>query len=468
MFFDMNSLEHNSRHKLSLGEKKLAYGKILPLFFQFAIPGISGLLFLGIQILIDGILLGRYAGSNALAAINIVFPIWGVMISLSVLLNVGCQCFVGIKLGERDIHAANDGFFTSFVNMCVLMFIWTSVFFIFAKPLCLLGGSNEVLLPDSIAYLRILSFSSISGVLFLCYGGLKAQGRPFRAFLCLALPVLVNLILDILFIRYFGWGVQGAAWATFIAALSGVSVALPTFLRRNARLSLFRGRYNFSYALKMLYNGSSEGMAEFSGHIVTFLFNLTLMRYLQEDGVAAFSILGYVGFVALAFFIGLSDGVRSIISFNYGQGSKDRVLETLKISFAAVLLVQLFFFIVTFGFAGEIVSVFLADKSPQVHEIASNAAVIFSFAFLIQGFNTLVSGYFTGIGNTKLAIIISFARGIVFILIGLATLPKIWGNDGIWMTVPFAEFATLFISLALAYWGIKSLSKLGENQPDSL
>ena len=448
-----------THERLTEGEKHLAEAKILPLFARFAIPGILGLLFLGMQVLIAGILLGRFAGSNALASISIVFPAVGVFFAGSVVLNVGCQCLVGIKLGERKGREANDAFFTAFVFNLFFIALWAIPAFLFPEQISRLLGANDVLIEDCATYLRIFSISAVSSILFLCNGALRAQGRPYYALFAMSVMVVCNFGFDILFICIWKWGIAGAAWASVIAAYAGLIFSFPVFLRRKSRISLWHGRFNLRFGGQMLYNGSSEGLAELSAHISTFLFNITLMKFLAESGVAAFSAMGYIGFVAIAFFLGVADGTRAIISFNYGQRSRDRILATLVVSTQTILALGFVFFAGVLFFSEEIVSVFFKDADANVIRIASNGAMIYAFAFPVQGLNILASGYFTAIGNAKLSMIISLLKGLIFVALGLLLLPPFFGVSGIWITIPIAEYLTLGVSFYLMHRAVKSLGR---------
>ena len=451
--------EHGAHEHLTEGEKHLAEGRILPLFARFAIPGILGFLFMGMQVLVDGILVGRFVGANALASVSIVFPAIGVLFTGSVVMNVGCQCLVGIKLGERKVREANDAFFTSFVITLSIVALWAVPAFLFPAQISRLLGANDVLVGDCAAYLRIFAFSSLSAILFLCNGVLRAQGRPFYSLFAMSVMVLSNGILDLLFICAFKWGIEGAAWATVCASYAGLAMSFPIFLRRKSRISLWRGSFNWRFGFRMLYNGSSEGLSEMSAHVSALLFNLTLMKFLGESGVAAFSSIGYIGFVAVAFFIGLVDGTRAIISFNYGQRSRDRILATLALSMKVILALGFFFFFGLMFFSENIVSIFFRGEDSSVVKIASYGAMVYSLTFPVMGLNILASGYFTAIGDAKLSIIISLLKGLVFIAIGLAVLPPIFGVDGIWATIPASEYLTLGVSVCLMARAIKSLGR---------
>ncbi len=453
----LNKENTNVSEILSAGEKQLAEGKILPLFFRFAVPGVLGFIFLGLQVLVDGVMLGRFVGANALASVTIVYPAYGLMIASSIVINVGCQCQLGIKLGERKFKEANNIFFSAFILMLLMIIIWTLPNFLFSEKIAYLLGANDILIKDASDYLRILSLSSIASLVYFCNGSLRAQGRPYYAFIAMTSMVISNAVLDYIFICEFSWGVKGAAFATILSGVIGLAIALPPFLLRSSKISLWQGSFVKNFALRVLYNGSPDGLSEFSIHIATFLFNISLMKYIGEQGVAAFAAIAYLAFLVFAFFIGLADASRSIISFNYGQKSYDRVLSVLTLAAKCMSFISLAFLLLFLLYSEPIIGVFFSASDSKVLKMAAWGTFIYAFNFPFQAMNLLVSSYFTGIGKPKVSMCISILKGLVFVAIGLYFLPKFFGETGIWLTVPFAEFLCLWLSGFLIWRAVKSL-----------
>ncbi|MEG3007642.1 MAG: MATE family efflux transporter, partial [Oscillospiraceae bacterium] len=198
----------------------------------------------------------------------------------------------------------------------------------------------------------------------------------------------------------------------------------------------------------MAYNGSSEGISSVATALSMFLFNTALMKVSGESGIAAFSIINYISQVGYMVLFGISDGVRPIISYNYGAKNKDRLMEILKSSIIVNLVIGVIIFIVLTIFSGPLIKIFLKDGK-DVLDLARNGARIYGLTFLFNGINIFVSGYFTAIDDAKSSIIVAASRGIVFILIGISTLPYIFGINGIWGTTVFAEVITAFMCFRL-------------------
>lgn len=440
----------NIGSNVSAEERELATKKIPGLFLKFALPGVIGLLFVGIQSIIDGIVLGRWVGANALASVNLVLPCYSFMTAFAIVMGVGCQTLIGICLGRRDRKGANDAFTTAFLFLLVFSFSVSLLIFTFAGKIAFLLGANEALQAGSVEYIRALvPFFPILSVMFLGDYVLKATGRPLYAMLVLSGTVVLNIVFNLLFVVQFGWGIKGAGLATGIAFTIGLVLNYSLLVRKQSLLPLGAGHFRHRWVWKMFYNGSSEGMSELSAGITVYLFNVTMMHYLGEQGVAAFTATNYVLFIGTTIFLGISDGCIPIMSYNFGAGRLDRVKAVLRIAFRTNLGLGILLFSVLFFGGKQIVTLFFRTGDSEVLRIAVVGTSIYAFAFLMNGLNILVSSYFTAMGNAQISIIISLLRGLVFVGIGIVVFPVLFGIESIWYNVPVAEACTLLVSLWL-------------------
>lgn len=441
---------------ISAAELQLRDGAIGPLFRKYAIPGVVTLLFVGLQTIIDGIVLGNFVGANALASVSLVLPCYSFMAALAIVMGVGCQTLISIRLGEQDKQGANNAFRSAFWFLVVFSLVASVATFIFAPSIVRALGANDALQEGAMAYLRALIpfFPMVVGMFFSDYV-LKSIGRPVYAMAVMSSTVVLNIVLDLLFIAVWDMGTMGAGLATGIAFTMGAMFNLPLILRKGNIVSLKQGHFSWSLVWKMMYNGSSEGMSELSAGISTLLFNLAMMHYLGESGVAAFTALNYVLFIGITIFLGISDGVIPIVSYNYGAGQWSRIAGAFKLAMKSNLVIGFVIFLLLLFFGEFITSLFFRSGETQVMEIAAKGTAIYAFAFLINGFNILSSSYFTALANAKVSIIISMLRGLVFIAIGIYILPRFFGVEGIWFAVPLAEVLTFIVSVLLVRHSFK-------------
>lgn len=431
-------------------EKLLLTGEIPRLFMKYALPGVAGLLFLGIQSVIDGIVLGRFVGANALASVNLVLPCYSLISAFAIVMGIGGQTLVSISLGRGDKQEANDASRSVFVFLLGMSVVVSLVIFLSAGKIASFLGANEVLLPDAVHYIRALvPFFPLLCAMFFGDYIIKAMGHPLYATSVMGMTVVLNIVLDLVFVAVLGWGVMGAGLATGIAFTMGACFNVPRLFSRHEVVAVQRGRYDRRLVWNAFYNGSSEGMSELSVAITVFLFNITMMRYLGESGVAAFTAINYILFIGTTVFLGISDGIIPIIGYNYGARQQERIKSILKLAARTNSLIGIGLFLLLLLFGEQVIGLFFKDHGSEAFEIASRGVSIYCFAFLLCGLNILASSYFTAIGNAKISIIISALRGLVFVGIGILVLPAVFGIDAIWYDVPIAEICTLSVSFWL-------------------
>ena len=431
-------------------EKLLLTGEIPRLFMKYALPGVAGLLFLGIQSVIDGIVLGRFVGANALASVNLVLPCYSLISAFAIVMGIGGQTLVSISLGRGDKQEANNALRSVFVFLLGMSVVVSLVIFLSAGKIASFLGANEVLLPDAVHYIRALvPFFPLLCAMFFGDYIIKAMGHPLYATSVMGMTVVLNIVLDLVFVAVLGWGVMGAGLATGIAFTMGACFNVPRLFSCHEVVAVQRGRYDRRLVWSAFYNGSSEGMSELSVAITVFLFNITMMRYLGESGVAAFTAINYILFIGTTVFLGISDGIIPIIGYNYGARKQERIKSILKLAARTNSLIGIGLFLLLLLFGEQVIGLFFKDHGSEAFEIASRGVSIYCFAFLLCGLNILASSYFTAIGNAKISIIISVLRGLVFVGIGILVLPAVFGIDAIWYDVPIAEICTLSVSFWL-------------------
>lgn len=437
-------------------EKLLLTGEIPRLFLKYALPGVAGLLFLGIQSVIDGIVLGRFVGANALASVNLVLPCYSLISAFAIVMGIGGQTLVSISLGRGNKQEANNALRSVFLFLLGMSVVVSLVIFLSAGEIASFLGANEVLLPDAAGYIRALvPFFPLLCVMFFGDYIIKAMGHPLYATSVMGLTVILNIILDLVFVAKLEWGVMGAGLATGIAFAVGACLNLPRLFSRHEVVAVQRGRYDHRLVWNAFYNGSSEGMSELSVAITVFLFNITMMKYLGESGVAAFTAINYILFIGTTVFLGISDGIIPIIGYNYGAQQHGRIKSILKLAARTNSLIGISLFLLLFLFGEQVIGLFFKDHGSEAFAIASRGVSIYCFAFLLCGLNILASSYFTAIGNAKVSIIISSLRGLVFVGIGILVLPAVFGIDAIWYDVPIAEVCTLSVSFWLVRRSLK-------------
>lgn len=438
------SLKYQSKEEQEFATAKTGY-----LFRKYAVPGVICLLFIGIQSIIDGLFVGNTIGANALAGVNIVMPLYTFITSLIVVVGIGCQTIICISSGEGNYQKASDAVRTALLFLVLFTTFVTIILFCFSQNIIMMLGADEQLYHYSANYLISLSpFFPLLSILFFGDFFLKSQGKPYLSVIILGASVVINIILDYILIVRLELGTTGAALATGISFSIGAMIIIPRLFNRSSPVCVQKGKFRFRLLGNMLYNGSSEGISELSAGIVMFLFNIAMMHYVGAAGVAAFTSISYMLYIGITVFVGMSDGIIPVMSYNYGASNMKRVLSILKTNiivngFIGITLCALAFF------GGETLVTLFFDKSAEnmaTIEMAIIGSKICAFAFLFNGFNISMSSFFTSMGDARLSVIISILRGLIFVVLGLLVYPFLLEVNGVWISIPSAEFLTFFVA----------------------
>lgn len=423
--------------------RPMSYGQYL----KSLLPSILTMIFLSFYTTIDGFFVSRYAGSDALAGINIVIPITCVTFGVAVMLATGAGAIIGEHLGRGEMEQANRIF--SFMCLVLLAFsvAFTALGVAFLRPIAVLLGSSERLMPHVLPYALVVFLGTVPMAFKLFLEYLVRSDGNSKVGLAMSLAGLVlNVGLDYLFVGVFGLGTLGAAWGTTLSITASALIGLVYFLRfGNIRFA--RPKADAKVLLKSCTNGSSEMFTEFSTGITTLLFNLMVMKYFGEDGVAAVTIIMYIYYFFISFYMGIAVAVAPVVSYNVGAQNPAKIREMLRYSFRTIAVTAAL--ILAASLLGGQAIIHLFVQSGNVFDITWQALRLFSPVFVFIGFNVFLSGYFTALGNGLTSAVISLLRSLVLVVLFIAVLPLLLEENGIWLTMPFSEAATVLAAVQL-------------------
>ena len=444
-----------------MNKNRLGEEKVTTLFFRYAIPSILGLLLMSIYTIIDGIFVGNFVGPNALASINITLPGIHIIIAISIVIGIGSQSLMGIRLGEGNVDVAKNVFKTGFIFVLAIAVVIGAFFILCSEGIVTFFGASALLVTEAAAFLKLTAcFLPFFAGMVVCDFALKTVGRPIYAAMLMLVSVIVNILLDYLFIVHLGWGIRGAALATGISYTIAFGMAVVPFLKQGMLINLWEGKFQWKLARDVIYNGSSEGLSELAAGFTTLLFNITLMRYVGEVGVIAFTIINYINFLGMAILMGLAEGIGPLVSYNFGSQQFTRIRSILKIACLSSIGVGGMIFIFLFCYSEPLIGRFIGNRAGEVNAFALSGIRLYAMAFLISGLNLVSASYFTALGKPKKAATIVALRGFIFLFAGIIMMPSVFGIKGIWLAVPIAEVMTLIITIVLLK---KSTKQLVEN-----
>lgn len=438
-------------------DNMLLNGKISTVFLKFAVPAIVAMLISGMQTMVDGLFVGNILGPNAMASVNIANPFVQLIMGISFIVSVGAQSYMGLNLGNKNIEKAQNVFKTSIIFILIMGASITLLGLIFNEKLAILLGANDVLVKDVSTYIKMIAIFTIPINLMLLFGfSNRIIEKPELYFRGMILSLFTNIVLNYILTAKLNLGIVGTATATGCSFLAAFMVVVWPMLDKKSVINIFVGKFDKSVIYPMLYNGSSEGINSISTATCAYLFNMAFMNIAGEGGVAAFTSINYIAQFGILLMFGISDGICPIVSYNYGSKQYDRVDKILKLAFKICIVAGIFIFVTLFFFGKDLVELFVKGNN-DIISLSASGAKVYAFAFFMNGFNIVNSGYFTAIGNARSSVIVAASRGLLFIIIGIVMLPMIFGVSGVWMSVPFAEVCTFFIGFYLTYKSRKSI-----------
>lgn len=431
----------------------LATDNIGSLIARYALPNTIAFVFFSIQAIIDGIIVGNYLGADALASVSLILPAYTLPPGIAHILAIGAQAQMSIAMGEQNYARAKNALKTGSMSIIVFSLIIFLIFNVFPVQLAEIMGAKGDLFEGSLNYIHgLMPFVGVNLIMFFLNSILKTLGHPRFAMAMIAMSILLNIVLSILFVTQFDLGTFGVGLATGVSISVGCLLSLFVVLkslRSHPALKKIRGKFSWRSLGRMIYNGSSEGLTEIAMVVTIILFNFTFLKYGGKDGVAAFAVTNYIIFIGSSILLGISDGTIPVISYNYGAGLWDRVRQGFKVTLTANFFIGVVLLILLWTMSEYAISIFLDDSSQSIIEMATQGSCIMGFAFLLNGFNICSASLFTALDNAKWSLVISACRGLIFIVIGITVLPLAFGITGIWMTVPVAEVITAVIAFFL-------------------
>lgn len=419
------------------------YGKLL----RFTLPSIVMMIFTSIYGVVDGIFVSNFAGKTAFAAINLIMPYLMILGTIGFMVGTGGTALISKTLGMGDREKANE-IFSMLTAFCITGgIIATVAAMALLRPVAELLGATGQMLEDCVIYGMIVLTASTAYILQFAFQSFCVTAEKANLSLGMtAASGVCNIVLDALFVAVFHWGLVGAAAATAIAQIVGAIIPLVYFARPNkSLLRLGKFRFDGNALLRTCTNGSSELMTNLSMSVVSILYNLQLIHYAGEDGIAAYGVIMYVNLFFLSIFIGFSIGTAPLIGFNFGADNRRELKNLLRKSLVVLGVSSVAMLVSALVLAKPLSRIFVGYDQTLM-DMTVRGFMIYSLSFLLCGFNIFGSSLFTALNNGLISALISFIRTLLCQIAAVMTLPLIFGLDGIWASVVAAELTALVLT----------------------
>mgnify|MGYP002622716174 CR=1 FL=1 len=417
---------------------------------RFTFPTMMMMVFYNTYLCVDGLFISNFVGSTAYAAVNIVgnyvllFPVIGTM------LGSGGAALISKTLGEKKGELASDQFSTVTWTSIALAVILTTIGVLTVVPAARMQGARGELLEYCRSYGLIVTFTIGTYVVqsefqyFFAVVEKEALG-----FVSALIAGFINISLDALFILVFGWGLRGAAIASLLGSIFAGVFPIAYFLtHRDLAVRLKKPGFDPGTLLRACTNGLSEMVVNVSLALVGILFNVQLMRYAGEDGVAAYGVIQAITAVFLAVFAGYSAGVIPVIGYHFGDRNKPELISLLRKSLVILTVTGVIMFVISEALAKVFAGIFVGYDR-ELLETSVRGLRIYGTVFLVTGCNVFGSAFFTGLNDGLNSAVISVSRTMVLLVACVLLLPLVWGLDGIWISTAVAEALSLIVTFII-------------------
>lgn len=423
--------------------ESFTYKKLL----RFTLPSIVMMVFTSIYGVVDGYFVSNFVGKTPFAAVNFIMPFLMILGAIGFMFGTGGSALVSKTMGEGNPEKAKR-IFSLLVYVSAACAVVIAVLGIaLLRPLASLLGAEGEMLENCVRYGRIILIALPAYILqFEFQSFFVTAEKPQLGLAFTVAAGVTNMVLDALLVAAIPLGLEGAAAATAISQAVGGIAPLVYFARPNkSLLRLTKTRFDGKILLKTCTNGSSELMSNISMSLVGMLYNVQLMNYAGEDGVAAYGVLMYVNMIFLAAFIGYSVGTAPVIGYHYGAQNHAELKSLLRKSALIISVFAVCMFALAEVLARPLASIFVGYDA-GLTELTVRAFSIFSFAFLFAGFSIFGSSFFTALNNGLISAAISFLRTLVFQIAAVLILPLIFEIDGIWYSIVVAEVVAVIVT----------------------
>ena len=416
---------------------------------RFTVPSIAMMIFTSIYGVVDGFFVSNFVGKTSFAAVNFIMPFLMILGAFGFMIGTGGSALISKTLGEGDRERAKR-LFSMFIYITALCGTLIAVLgILFIRPIAAWLGAEGAMLEDCVIYGRIILAALPLFMLQMEFQSFFITAeKPQLGFISTVIAGVTNMVLDALFMAVLHWGITGAALATAISQTVGGLIPIVYFTRsNNSLLRLGKTSFDGVALLRACTNGSSELMSNISMSVVSMLYNMQLMKFAGEDGVAAYGVLMYVNFIFISVYIGYSIGTAPVIGFHYGAQNHGELRSLLRKSLVIISITSVAMVIGGLLLARPLSELYVGYDAALM-AMTLRGFYFCSFSFLFTGFAIYGSSFFTALNNGPISALISFLRTLVLQVAAVLIFPLIWGIDGIWLSVVAAELMAAVISLS--------------------
>ena len=445
----------NKQATMELGTKPVG-----GLLMQYAIPAIIAMTASSLYNIIDRAFIGQIVGPEAIAGLGITFPFMNLSGAFGAAVGVGASTCISVKLGQRDYKTAENLLGNTVTLNLIIGLLFMVVCLVFLDPILRFFGASDATLPYAHQFMTVILLGNmITHMYFGMNAVLRAAGKPRHAMYSVLFTVGMNIVLIIVFVWWFRWGIRGAAMATISAQSMALCWQLWVFSNKKEVLHLKKGIYKLKANLvrNIISIGISPFLMNTTSCIIVIFMNNQFVHYGGDMAVGAYSIANSVVMVFFMFVIGITQGMQPIVGYNYGAEKYDRMLRCLWLAIAYATAILLFGWALSMLFPRQIARIFTTDA--ELLDLSAKGIRLDMLVFFVVASQAVITNFFQCIGKVRISIFLSLTRQL-FMLLPLAyILPKFWGLDGVWYSMPASDFCSFAMTIPILFWYLKKLKR---------
>ncbi len=445
----------NKKATLELGTKPV--GQLL---LQYALPAIIAMTAASLYNIVDRVFIGQVVGPLAISGLAITFPFMNLSSAFGAAVGVGASTAISVKLGQRDYKTAEELLGNTVTLNLIIGLLFGVICLIFLNPILRFFGASDQTLPYARDYMEIILLGNmVTHMYFGMNAMLRASSKPRQAMYATVFTVVMNTLLDAVFILWWGWGIDGAAWATVISQLLALAYQIKLFTNKNELLHLKRGIYRLKSSLvkNIVGIGISPFLMNVCACIIVIFMNNQFVRYGGDLSVGSYGIANAIGTVFAMFVMGLNQGMQPIAGYNYGSQQLDRLMHVLRLAIIGATCIMTTGWLIAMVFPYYCARLFTTD--PELIRLSIRAIRINMLFYPFIGFQMVVTNFFQCIGKVKVSIFLSLSRQLLFLLPLLAILPSFFGVDGVWYALPGSDITAAIVAACVMFVYMKKFRK---------
>ena len=412
-------------------------------------------------------MIGQIVGPEAIAGLGITFPFMNLSAAFGAAVGVGSSASISVKLGQRDYQTAQNLLGNTMTLNLIIGFSFMVISLLFLDPILYFFGASEVTLPYAREFMTIILLGNVMTHMYFGMNAvLRAAGKPKHAMYSVLFTVAMNIVLVVMFVWWFRWGIRGAALATVTSQTLAMCWQLWLFSDKQEILHLKRGIYKLKQRLvtSIIAIGISPFLMNVTSCVIVIIMNNQFVRYGGDMAVGAYSIANSVVMMFFMFVMGVCQGMQPIVGYNYGAEKYDRMLRCLFLAIGYATLILLIGWALSMLFPREIARIFTTD--PTLMDMSARGIKLDMLVFFVVGSQATITHFFQSIGKVKVSIFLSLSRQLFLLLPMVYVFPLFWDLDGVWYSMPASDFGSFAMTIPMLMWYMKKFKEVRENNQE--